>query len=166
MQNPMIHQNAVDEAAAEVQAILQGERPGQARRTPPGGSFRPPTDSFRPPAGGGPPAPPPGMGPGPRQSPGMGPGASPSMGGYPSPAPSTPQHLPALTTQCWVSIQAPPDFNLPQRLRGPGSVMPCFPALGIRPSHSNGLRQCVVAAILSNFVVDMWCVVTGVWFQK
>ncbi|KAK9851167.1 hypothetical protein WJX84_011058 [Apatococcus fuscideae] len=27
--------------------------------------------------------------------------------------------LPPLTTQCWVNIQAPPDFNLAQRLRGP-----------------------------------------------
>ncbi len=118
----MIHQQAVDAAAGEVQAILQGQRPGQNRRPPAG-------DEFQAPMGGGAPAPPAGMGPGPRASPGMGPGASPGMrpGGYPSPAPSTPQNLPPITAQCWVNLQAPPEFNLPQRLRGPGVAMtkPC-----------------------------------------
>ncbi|KAK9844539.1 hypothetical protein WJX74_003775 [Apatococcus lobatus] len=115
--NPMLHQQAVDAAAGEVQAILQG-RTGPPRRSPAGNDFGPPREGFGPPSM--PPGPAPGMAPG--ASPGMGPGASPGMGpvgGYPSPAPSTPQTLPPLTTQCWVNIQAPPDFNLAQRLRGP-----------------------------------------------
>ena len=116
-----MHQQAVDKAAEEVQAILQGQRPGQPRRPPAGADFRPPADGFGPPLGGAPPAPPHGMGPGPRASPGMSPGA------YPGPAPSTPQSLPPLTAQCWVSLPAAPEFNLAQRLRGPGEITDFLP---------------------------------------
>ncbi|KAK9866860.1 hypothetical protein WJX84_006201 [Apatococcus fuscideae] len=121
--NPMLHQQAVDEAAGEVQAILQGQRPGQPRRSPVSDGFGAAREGFGAPPGA--PVPPPGMAP--RPSPGLGPGSSPGMGpgaGYPSPAPQTPQTLPPLTTQCWVNLDPPPEFNLAQRLRGPdGSFM-------------------------------------------
>ncbi len=107
----MVKQRAVDAGASEVRRILQG---GTMSRSAPAVSTIPPPDRV------------PGFvsaGGQPMQSPVQMPHSMPSQPGQI--LPQTGQQIPemAQTVPLYVGVEAPPHFNLHQRLRGPGRIL-------------------------------------------